>query len=112
MKIIYDFKVKKFLNMLKILSTLIESALLKAFVINRFEKTLRNFIIFVINIKTFVINYHLIYMNVKDVIDFVLMKMKKYYDKHHQFIFFKVDDFIKFRLYRGYELFKISIKLR
>ena len=66
--------------------TSIKAALLKTFDLNRFEKVLHNSFTFVINInitKTFVIDYRLTYLNVKNVINFALMKIKSYYDKHY-----------------------------
>ena len=38
--------------------------------------------------------------------------MKNYYDKYYQFMFFKINDFVKFRFYRKNELFEILIKLK
>ena len=56
--------------------------------LNRFNETLRNLIISAtrININvitTFVIDYRLTHINVKNVINFILMRIKNYYDKHH-----------------------------
>ena len=114
-KIIYGFKIKKSLNMLDNSITPIESIISKVFIIsktlNRFNEALRNFIIFIINIRMFIIDYRFIHMNVKDVINFASMRIKNYYNKYYQFIFFNVENLVKLRFYRKYELFKVSIKL-
>ena len=111
-EIIYDFKVKEPLDMLGTPNTSVEGALPEASAINRFEEALRNPTTPATDTGAFVINYRPTHMNVKDVINFASMKMKKYYDKHHQPMFFKVDDLIKLRLHRRYELPGISTKLK
>ena len=85
-KIIYNFKIKKFFNMLNNSITSIKFIILKA--LNRFNETLRNLITFIVLINiniitTFVIDYRLIHINIKNVINFASMKIKSYYDKHY-----------------------------
>ena len=54
--------------------------------------------------------YRSSHINIKNVIVFVFLKMKKAYNARHQFIFFKVKDRVNLRLYRGYKVFIITSK--
>ena len=59
----------------------------------------------------FLIDYRPAHRDAKDSLDFASMRMKEYYDTHHQPMFFKVNDLVKLRLHRGYELPGVSSKL-
>ena len=54
--------------------------------------------------------YRPTHIDVKDAIVFAAMKMKEYYDAHHQFMFFRVNDFVNIRLHRGYSVPAIKSK--
>ena len=56
------------------------------------------------------IDYRPNYVDTKDTINFALIRIKQYYDTHHQPIFFKVGDLVKLRLYRGYKILVVSSK--
>ena len=44
--------------------------------------------------STIINEYKSLYINVKNIIIFVSLKIKKYYNVKHQFQFFKINDFI------------------
>ena len=50
------------------------------------------------------------YIDVKNVIAFVSLKIKKTYNARHQFIFFKVRDLVNLRLHKNYKVFIIISK--
>ena len=50
------------------------------------------------------------HIDVKNVIVFASLKMKETYNIRHQFIFFKVEDFVNLRLYKSYKVFIITSK--
>lgn len=57
------------------------------------------------------VDYRPTHMDARDALDFAAMKMKEYYDSHHQPIFFNVGDLVKLRLHRGYEVPGVSKKI-
>lgn len=57
------------------------------------------------------VDYRPTHVDAKDALDFASMKMKEYYDTHHQPIFFNVGDLVKLRLHRGYEVPGVSKKI-
>ena len=54
--------------------------------------------------------YRSSHINVKNVIVFVFLKMKKAYNARHQFIFFKVEDLVNLRFHKGYKISAIISK--
>ena len=54
--------------------------------------------------------YRLSYIDVKDTIAFVFLKMKEVYDIRYQPIFFKEGNLINLRLYREYRVLAIISK--
>ena len=50
------------------------------------------------------------HIDVKNVIVFASLKIKKIYNARHQFIFFKVKDLVNLRLYKNYKVFIITSK--
>lgn len=52
--------------------------------LNRFEKAFRRFIFNeIIETKVFIIDYHFIYTNIKNILNFISIKIKNYYNTHH-----------------------------
>ena len=70
-------------------------------VINQFSWT---------NVLSFVImnDYKFLIINVKNVIAFVFIRMKKYYDHEHILMFFNTNDYINIKLHHEYSLSRIS----
>lgn len=68
------------------------------------------FIIKVFNRFVAISEYRLCYIDIKNVIVFVILRMKEYYDTHHQSRFFNIDYLINFNLYRGYQILAIKFK--
>ena len=60
--------------------------------------------------SAFTVDYRPTHIDAQDAIDFASMKMKQYYDMHHQPIFFNVGDLVKLRLHRGYKVPGVSSK--
>ena len=54
--------------------------------------------------------YRSSHINIKNVIVFVFLKMKKVYNARHLFIFFKVKDLVNLRIYKNYKVFIITSK--
>ena len=54
--------------------------------------------------------YRSSHIDVKNAIVFASLKMKKFYDTRHQFIFFKIEDLINLRLHKNYKVFIITSK--
>ena len=54
--------------------------------------------------------YRSSHINIKDVIVFAFLKMKKAYNARYQFIFFKIRDFINLRFYKDYKVSVIISK--
>ena len=50
------------------------------------------------------------HINVKNVIAFAFLKMKKIYDARYQFIFFKIKDLVNLRLHKDYKILIITSK--
>ena len=46
--------------------------------------------------------YRFYYINIKNVIAFTSLRIKKYYNVYYQFKYFNVDDLINFRFYKEY----------
>ena len=61
-------------------------------------------------LAAFTIDYRPTHIDAQDAINFASMKMKEYYDAHHQPIFFNVGDLVKLRLHRGYKVPGVSSK--
>ena len=60
-----------------------------------------------------IIDYRLAHTNTKNTLNFILMKIKNYYNAYYQLMFFKERNLIKLRLHREYNLSKIVLsKLR
>ena len=49
-------------------------------------------------------DYKFLIINVKNVIAFVFIHMKKYYDHEHASMFFNVNDYVNIKFHRGYSL--------
>ena len=54
--------------------------------------------------------YRLNHINIKNVIVFVVLRIKEYYDAHHQLRFFNINDLINLRLHKKYQIFIIKFK--
>ena len=54
--------------------------------------------------------YRSSYIDIKNAIAFVFLKMKKIYNTRHQFIFFKIKNLINLRFHKGYRVFVITSK--
>ena len=54
--------------------------------------------------------YRSSHIDIKNVIVFAFLKIKKVYNARHQFIFFKIKDLINLRLYKIYKVFVITSK--
>ena len=54
--------------------------------------------------------YRLAYINIKDAIIFVAMRIKKLYNRHYRSKFFKIENLINLRLYREYRILAIKSK--
>ena len=50
------------------------------------------------------VDYRPTHVDAKDALDFASLKMKEYYDAHHQPIYFREGDLVKLRLHRGYHV--------
>ena len=110
-EVIYEFKVKKSLNMLEAIPSQtsdqsnIIASVMKTTPAKAFRRSFKA--------PETIIDYRPAYTNTKDTLDFVSMKIKNYYDAHHQSMFFKERDLVKLRLHRGYRLSEtVSSKLR
>ena len=58
----------------------------------------------------FTINYRPTHIDAQDTIDFASIRIKEYYNSHHQPMFFNVGDLVKLRLHRGYKVPEVSSK--
>jgi len=54
--------------------------------------------------------YRHAYINIKDTIIFVALRIKEYYDTNYTPIFFKVDNIVNLRLYKGYKVPEVVLK--
>ena len=54
--------------------------------------------------------YRSFHIDIKDVIAFASLKMKKIYNARHQFIFFKIENLINLRLHKNYKVSIITSK--
>ena len=54
--------------------------------------------------------YRSSHIDIKNVIVFAFLKMKKIYDTRYQFIFFKIEDLVNLRLHKDYKIFVITSK--
>jgi len=48
--------------------------------------------------------YRLAYIDTKDIIAFLALKIKEYYNASYKLLFFKEGDLIYLRLYKGYKV--------
>lgn len=65
-------------NMSKIIASIVNA------ILNRFKKVSRRFVFNEITqTKIFIIDYRFVYMNVKNVLNFVSIKIKNYYNAHY-----------------------------
>lgn len=55
-------------------------------------------------------DYRSSHIDTKDAIAFASLRMKEYYDSHHQSKFFKVGDLVNLRLHGGYRVPAIKFK--
>ena len=66
---------------------------------------------FIETFRIVIINeYRSSHINIKNVIVFVSLKMKKAYNARHEFIFFEIEDLINLRLYKDYKVLIITSK--
>ena len=76
-----------------------------------FNETSRENDTLLIAIYIVVINkYKSFHINIKNVIVFTSLKMKKIYDTRYQFIFFKIKNLVNLRLHKNYKVFIITSK--
>ena len=65
---------------------------------------------FSITIELFFKNLHfIVYIEIFDIIVFVQINVKNYYNEKHQSLFIKVDDYALILLYRKYNILFIAI---
>ena len=57
-----------------------------------------------LSVHALTVDYRPTHIDAKDALDFASLKMKAYYDVHHQPMFFNVGDLVKLRWHRGYGL--------
>ena len=94
-------------------------------VINRFKETFSLLIIIIIIIYSVIIKvfykfeiikfaiineYRLYHINIKNVIAFISLRIKKYYDVYYQFKYFNIDDLINLKFHKKYQIFIIKFK--
>ena len=80
----------------------------------RLDKTITNIATEIVNVNLAVSItidiYRSKHIDTNDVIAFAAMKMKHYYDLHHQPIYFNIDNLINLRLYKGYQISAMQFK--
>ena len=80
----------------------------------RLNKAITNIATEIVNINSAVSITMNIYrpkhIDINDIIAFMAMKMKHYYDLHHQPIYFNINDLINLRLHKGYQISTIQFK--
>ena len=54
--------------------------------------------------------YRPAYIDIKDIIAFISLKMKDIYDLYHKLIFFKKGDYVNLRFYRKYRIPAVKFK--
>ena len=118
-QILYDFRIREAFDLLRLDDfNIVNIALL--WIIKRFEKI--SSISIIIIIITYLIfakafrksaiisEYRFYYINIKKVITFVSLRIKKYHNAYYQFKCFDIDDLINFRFHKKYLVFVIKFK--
>ena len=102
-QIFYSFRIREILNLLQFKNPDIEIIKIKEIIINS--------IILITILYLIVINkYRSIYIDIKNIIVFVIIKIKKYYNINYIFKFFEINNLVNLKFYKDYQIFIICFK--